>query len=245
MDSMKKDSSRHRYVTVFTILCTVLIVPASGQEGSVYLDLGKARAVYEMAKKTMDSDKILFDKQVLSAEEYNKTRRALLDAEVDYQKALLVILGQSTHILVERAVKYQTPTGERRVKLTLGSTGFGGKEILGSVDPDLMALEILSGAVYDVFVSLVNLADGAIISRPYELRIQKLAPEVSIDVDFGLLKDVDSLQVSLSYSGRIENKAIMLEQAVLENRIDMRTSQFSQEADLGTEARYELSLDRL
>ncbi|HEX9974674.1 MAG TPA: NEW3 domain-containing protein, partial [bacterium] len=62
--------------------------------------------------------------------------------------------------------------------------------------------------------------------------------------DFGLLRDVESLQISLNYGGRKDQKNIYLEKDASANIVDITSSQFSQEADLGSQANYDLTLER-
>ncbi len=95
-----------------------------------------------------------------------------------------------------------------------------------------------------IFVSLINIQDKTIIGTPYEVRIPALDLGKAIEVDFGILRDVESVQVSLNYGGRTDQKNIYLEKDSGMNLVDISCLQFSQEADLGSQATYDLTLER-
>jgi len=63
-------------------------------------------------------------------------------------------------------------------------------------------------------------------------------------VDFNLLRDTESLQVELNYQGKKDQKSIYLEKDTSANLVDINSTQFSQEADLGSQATYDLTLER-
>ena len=227
----------------FVIPHTVL-----GQEdqASLLLDLKKARASYEIANQKYENDKKLFENNAISEEEYITSSNELLSREVDYQKLILRVIAQQSYVIVEKAVKYQTPAGERRVKVTLRSTMEGNQEYLSQFEEhfDVFTPEMRSNKIYNIFVSLINLEDKTIIGSPYEERIAILELGETADADFGLLRDVESLQVSLNYSGREDEKNIYLVKDSSANIVDINSSQFSQEADIGSQATYDLTLER-
>ena len=109
---------------------------------------------------------------------------------------------------------------------------------------DIFTPEMRSNKIYNIFVSLINLEDKTIIGSPYEIRIPILELGSVEVADFGLLRDVESLQVSLNYGGRKDEKNIYLEKDDSANIVDIVSTQFSQEADLGSQAVYDLSLER-
>jgi uncharacterized membrane protein len=101
-----------------------------------------------------------------------------------------------------------------------------------------------SSRIYNIFVSLINLADQTIIGAPYEIRIPSLDLGKTATADFGLLRDVESLQVSLNYGGRKDEKNIYLQKDASANIVDINSMQFSQEANLGSQATFDLTLER-
>jgi hypothetical protein len=215
-------------------------------QASLLLDLKKARAAYEIAQQKFENDKKLFENKAISEDEFNRTKNELLSLEVDYQKLILRVIAQQSYIIVEKAVKYQNQKGERRVKVTLRSTMEGNQEYLKQFEEhfDIFTPEMRSSRIYNIFVSLVNLTDQTIIGAPYEIRIPTLEIGKAEIADFNLLRDVESVQVSLNYSGRVDQKNVYLEKDASANIVDINSTQFSQEADLGTQATFDLTLER-
>ena len=128
---MKTRCIRRKLILLTVILfCNFFSAPGEGQEdqASLLLDLKKARAAYEIAQQKLENDKRLFENNAISEEEYNQSKNELLSREVDYQKLILRVIAQQSYIIVEKAIKYQTPGGERRVKITLRSTMEGNQE---------------------------------------------------------------------------------------------------------------------
>ena len=236
----------------FTIalLISLYFAPATAiaqdDQASLLLDLKKARAAYEIARQKLDNDKELFENKAISEDEYNKSKNELMSTEVDYQKLILKVMAQQSYIIVEKGVKYQTRKGERRVKLTLRSTMEGNQEYLNQFREhfDVFSPEMRSGKIYNIFVSLINLENETIIGTPYEIRIPSLELGKSSTVDFGLLRDAESLQVSLNYSGKKDSKNIFLEKDATSSIVDINSTQFSQEVNLGSPATFDLILER-
>ncbi|HUU28132.1 MAG TPA: NEW3 domain-containing protein, partial [archaeon] len=187
-----------------------------------------------------------YENKAISEDEYNKSKNELMGREVDYQKLILSVMAQQSYIMVERAVKYQTRKGERRVKVTLSSTMEGNQEYLDQFKGhfDVFTPEMRSNKIYNIFVSLLNIGDETIIATPYEIKVPALDLGKASTVDFGLLRDVENLQVRLNYSGRNDHKNIYLEKDASANIVDINSTQFSQEVDLGSQATYDLTLER-
>ncbi|MBT4484608.1 MAG: hypothetical protein HOC71_13135, partial [Candidatus Latescibacteria bacterium] len=226
-----------RTVMIFVCVCFMMtnlpsIVHCQRDQASLLLDLKKARAAYEIARQKQESDKRLFESKAISEDEFNRSNNELLSREVEYQKLILQVIAQQSYIIVENAVKYQNPGGERRVKVTLRSTMEGNQEYLKQFEEhyDVFTPEMRSSKIYNIFVSLINLDDKIIIGSPYEIRLPMLDLGKTVDADFGLLRDVESLQVSLNYSGRKDEKNIYLEKDASANIVDIVSTQFSQEA---------------
>ncbi len=215
-------------------------------EAAILLDLKKSRADYENAKQKYENDTRLFNEKAISENDFNQSKNNLLSREVDYQKLILKLISQQSYIIIERAVKYQTNKGDRRVKITLKSTLEGNEEYLSQFREhfDVFTPEMRSGKVYNVFVSIVDLTDQTIIGSPYEYRIPAIELGEEATADFDLLKDADNLKVVLSYGGRKDEKSIYLKKDASTHVIDINSLQFSQEADLSSQATYGLTLER-
>lgn len=238
-----------RSLIVTAVLLTAGVA-VSGQDGrdraGILLDLKKARADYEVARQQMENDTRLYDEKAISSNEYTKSKNALLSREVDYQKLILQLISQQSYVIIERAVKYQTAAGERRVKITLKSTLEGNEEYLNQFREhfDIFTPEMRAGKIYNIFVSLSDLTDKTIIGSPYEYRIPAIEIDKEASADFELLKDAENLTVSLNYNGRTSEKNVYLKQDASINVIDISSMQFSQEADLSSSASYALTLER-
>ena len=238
-----KKYSIYLIVLVLSLLANSLYAQ---EEASILLDLKKARASYDAAKQKYDNDTRLFNEQAISANDHSKSKNDLLSREVEYQKLILQLISQQSYVIIEKAVKYQTAKGERRVKVTLKSTLEGNEEYLNQFQDhfDVFTPEMRSGKVYNIFVSLADLTDQTIIGSPYEYRIPYIELGQEASADFELLKDADNLKVILNYSGRKDEKNIYLKKDASMNVIDINSMQFSQEADLSSQATYGLTLER-
>ncbi len=236
----------YKYYTILLFL--LLLIPVYSQEdhASLLLELKKARAAYDIALQDFNNDKMLLENDAISQAEYNRSRNELLSREVDYQKLLLQLVSQQSYILIEKAVKYRTETGEKRVKITLQSTMEGNQDYLKQFEEhfDVFTPEMRSGKIFNVFVSLINIEDETIIGSPYEIRIPSIDLGGSSTVDFSLLKDVESITVGLNYGGHEDMKNIYLEKDASADLVDIISSRFAQEADLGNNASFDLALER-
>ncbi|MDR2057144.1 MAG: hypothetical protein LBP83_02475 [Dysgonamonadaceae bacterium] len=248
------DSALKRFIQrntiIFSLILAVCFAVQGQNEGTnkaaILLDLKKARADYEVARQQFENDTRLYDEKAISANDYTKSKNALLSREVDYQKLILQLISQQSYVIIERAVKYQTVGGERRVKITLKSTLEGNEEYLNQFKEhfDVFTPEMRAGKVYNIFVSLADIADHTIIGSPYEYQIPSIEIGQEASADFELLKDAENLSVSLNYNGRTSEKNVYLKQDASINVIDISSMQFSQEADLSSSATYALTLER-
>jgi len=237
-------------LTIIAVLlfCRVFMPAAFGQgenEASLLLDLKKVRADYEVAKQKFDNDTKLYDEKAIALNDLNRSKNELLSREVDYQKLILKLISQQSYITVEQAVKYQNERGDRRVKVTLKSAMEGNEEYLSQFQDhfDVFTPEMRSGKVYNIYVSLIDNETKTIIGTPYEYRIPFIELGQTGTADFELLKDAESLTVSLNYNNKKDEKNIYLKKDGSSN-VDIAAMQFSQEADLSSSATFQLSLER-
>lgn len=98
-----------------------------------------------------------------------------------------------------------------------------------------------SGAVFMSLKDEVG-SGGTAIGVPYQYRWRQEQEGIRY-VEFRLLRDVDAVVVSLVSAGRREEHKVWLE-ADVSGTITVQPHPFSQEADVGAEASYELSLER-
>lgn len=219
---------------------------AGSSEASLLLDLKKARAAYDVASQKYENDLKLFNEKAVSMNDLNKSKNELLSREVDYQKLILQLISQQSYITIERAVKYQSPDGEKRVKITLKSALEGNSEYLAQFKDhfDVFTPEMKAGKVFNIYVSIVDIENETILGSPYEFRISSIPLGGEGTADFELLKDVENLKVVLSYNNKKDGKNIYLKKDASVNSIDVASMQFSQEADLSSQANYGLTLER-
>jgi len=152
-------------------------------------------------------------------------------------------MGSEARIAVASAVKFQDTGGKKFVRVTLRYSSKELKELakLNISAEDLFPLDFMK-QIKEVSVSLKS--EGKIISDPYEKTIASLPLESEQNVTFQLLKDVEDLDVNVLYSGKSETTSIYLQKGLSANIVTINSTQFSQEADLESEATYDLSLEK-
>jgi hypothetical protein len=207
------------------------------------LTLKRAQLQLEMRKGEFERALKLQESGLISDQDFVQKRTAHLQAQVEYQEALISFMGSEARISVASAVKYQDKSGKKFVRVSLR---YSSKELkqLGELNidaKDIFPLDFLQ-EIKDVYVSLKS--EGKIISDPYEKTIQSLALEQEKQVTFQLLKDVENLDVNIFYSGKEETTAVYLQKGLSANIVTVNSAQFSQEADLESEATFDLSLEK-
>jgi hypothetical protein len=207
------------------------------------LTLKKAQLQLEMRKGEFDRAMKLQESGLISDQEFVQKRTAHLQAQVDYQEALISFMGSEARISVASAVKFQDKIGKKfvRVSLRYSSKELKQLEELNIDAKDIFPLDFLR-EIKDVYVSLIS--EGKIISDPYEKTIQSLGLEQEKQVTFQLLKDVEDLEVNIFYSGKDETTSVYLQKGLSANIVTVNSAQFSQEADLESEATFDLSLEK-
>ncbi len=207
------------------------------------LGLKRAKAAYEAAKADLERQKDLYENNLISEKEFLQARNIFADAEVNYQQSLLAVLFEKQYVTVARAVKYRDHKDQKRVRLTLanasGSAEFS--KLLNIEDQLFRSLQ--PDVINDIYVSLLN-DQNAIVSQPYEAKIEELHAGKPQTIDFLLLQDLDVVTVNLVYSnGTTRSPKILLEKDASENKVMIQSAQFSQEVELGASATYDLTLE--
>jgi hypothetical protein len=231
------------------IMCLVLIIaqlaaaqmlynPNDERFKSLYLE--KTQSDYRMQKQDFQRQKFLHDKGLISERDFSQSEGAFKAAQITYQQAILSLAFEQPHITIDNGIKYQGKDGKKRVRLTLRNTTGGlieGKKI------ELEDFEgIRTDRIANVYVSLLNDAK-AIVSKPYEAKIESMPFNRPIGVDFFLLQDLDNVTVKCVYGDKTDEKKIFLQKDESANRVLISSEQFSQEADLGARANYTLTLE--
>ncbi|MXV74760.1 hypothetical protein F4Z99_10820 [Candidatus Poribacteria bacterium] len=189
------------------------------------------RQKMESAKRLMDKKKIeLEDLQAMMAEENNiVTVAEVKTAEEDYERAVseyeqaklilqqveLESLQDEWHITVEATSLSESPEGRELFSITLRNSSSPVKLVESSevVGQDI----IISAQIDDIFVTIREQngygSGGAIITEPYERRIETLKEDESVILEFELIKEnIRDVVVELKYAGREEKKNIHLKQ---------------------------------
>ena len=205
---------------------------------SLYLE--KTQSDYKMQKQDFEHQKLLHDKGLISERDFSQSEASFKDAQITYQQAILSLAFDQPHITIDNGVKYQGKDGKKRVRLTLRNTTGGlieGKKI------ELEDFEgIKTDRISNVYVSLLNDAK-AIVSRPYEAKVESMPVNRQITLDFFLLQDLDNVTVKCVFGDKTDEKKIYLQKDESANRVLISSDQFSQEADLGSRANYNLTLE--
>lgn len=207
------------------------------------LALKKAQLHLEEMKGDFDRALWLKEEGLISEQEFVQKRTSYLQAQVTYQEALITFMGSEARLSVASAVKYQDKAGKKYVRVSLRYSSKELKELakLNIDAKDLFPLDFLQ-EIKDVYVSLRS--EGKIISNPYEKTIPSLSLEQERQVTFQLLKDVENLDVNVFYAGKNETTSVYLQKGLSANIVTVNSAQFSQEADLESEATYDLSLEK-
>ena len=207
------------------------------------LALKKAQLHLEEMKGEFDRALWLKEEGLISEQEFVQKRTSYLQAQVTYQEALITFMGSEARLSVASAVKYQDKAGKKYVRVSLRYSSKELKELakLNIDAKDLFPLDFLQ-EIKDVYVSLRS--EGKIISNPYEKAIPSLSLEQERQVTFQLLKDVENLDVNVFYAGKNETTSVYLQKGLSANIVTVNSAQFSQEADLESEATYDLSLEK-
>ena len=130
------------------------------------------------------------------------------------------------------------------VRLLVANASGGSDELqkLVNID-DKLFRSLQPDVINNVYVSIEN-NDGAIISQPYESKIEVLRYGAPRELDFTLLQDVDAVTVSIIYgSGTQRTMKIFLQKDASANKVLVQADQFSQEGELGKTARFDLTLE--
>jgi len=241
--------------------------PSANTEAQRLLELKRLELALNQAKAKRDRTKLLYDQELGSQADYESAEIAFRQAQVDFQQAFLRLFAETPRLDVASAIKYQRADGSKYVRVTVKNNSgvvmdyklFG----ISASDvqlPDQMKMRELT----DIRVSLKEPAStpgaapaaaatasqavasipNAVISDPYSAYVPKLAVGEEKTLEFGLLKDVDALMVSLFYNGSEEDQQVYLEKDPSANIVSMSSEEVSLEADLGGQATYNLHLEQ-
>ena len=213
------------------------------------LGLQRAKAEYERASAEWRRARELRTRGLMSDAELEEREAARVRARVDLLQQALAASDAAPHVLIERARKRRLASGATEVELTLsGAPSADGDAVtlVGGLDDDVRR-ELAAQDQGRLFVSLKASpgADGAIIAIPYERVLPRLAGGARVRTTFRLVRDATDLVVALDYAGRTEERRILLESDGGGAGILLYLPQPAQEADLGAQATYEVTVERV
>src|SRR5208283_4496257 len=124
---MKDGIMKARVLTIFLMVVCVTSVTAQmlynpNDERFKNLYLEKVQTDFRVQKEEFERQKLLHDKGLISEKEFSQSEDVFKNAQVTYQQAILSLAFEQPHISIERAVKYQSKDGKKRVRLTLVNT---------------------------------------------------------------------------------------------------------------------------
>ncbi len=216
------------------------------------IDLSSSRVALQRMQE-------LFKQGLVPRTDLDHAQTAVETAQLNYQEAVLSLLSLQPRLTVRQAMKYQSRDGRKFVRLTVENltptfddsqfkllSNFEGAD---PIPESLRARDVL-----DIFISLrasgesaagsESIARGTTIALPYEVHIPELKYGASQTMEFQLLRDVNSIVVGSSYKGQNQETVVQLQQAETENVVTITSMQASQEADLGSQATFDLKLER-
>jgi hypothetical protein len=154
-----------------------------------------------------------------------QARRAALNLE----QTRLDLIREAIRVDVVSAQKYRTQKGELRVDVGLRNNANLSRA--RTVEPEKSEAELIETlGLTDVSVSL---ADGAIISDPYEEVVAELPYHGEVTLSFGLLADVDEVTVQTRYLDTERSLRVHLRKVATREYPTINSAQFSQEGSLG------------
>ena len=243
------------------------IVPAQPQ-GSIsdeqrrFLDVRRRQIELAATRVTLARTLELCKQGLVPQTELDHARTAVETAQLNYQEAVLSLLGLQPRLTVRQAVKHQSKDGRKFVSLTVENLTptFDDSQfkLLNNFEgADPIPESLRTQDVRDIFISLratgeaaspgtgnEPAARGTTIALPYEVHIPELKYGESKSMEFQLLRDVNSVVVASSYKGQNQENVVQLEQAETENVVNISPMQVSQEADLGSQATFDLKFER-
>ena len=218
--------------------------PNARDDSYPLLGLKRAKSTYERAQSELNRIQELYNKDLVSLQDYENAKNTFADAEVNYQQSLLVLLFEQQFVSISKAIKNQDESGRKSVTVTLANTSSATSEFAQIVDfEDEIFRSLQPDVIHNIYVSLSN-DDGAIISSPYEVKLQSLVTDEPKSVEFELLQDVDEVTVNIIYgNGASRSPKVFLQKDASANKVLIQSEQFSQELELGSSATFGMSLE--
>lgn len=237
------------------------VLAQQSDEQRRFLEVRRRQMELEAARRQFERTAKLVSGGLVPRSELEHDEDAVSAAQLNYQQSVLALLDLQPRLSVRSAIMTQTTDGRKFVRLvlvnltpTFDDSQFKLLNNFRGADP--IPEQLRTRTVNDIFVSLrdggsTSGADSssarvsnATISLPYEVHIPELKYKETKTLDFQLLRDVDSVVVTLNYRNQTQEVPLQLQRAAGSSEIQISSSQSSQEADLNSQATYNLTLER-
>lgn len=241
------------------LLCTCgLAAQGQANEQERFLEVRRRQIELRGARSEYQRAEELFRAGLISKVELDRIGTQVENAQLSYQEAVLALLGLQPRISVRAAVKFQAPDGRNFVRLTVVNLTptFDDEQfrLLNNFEgADPIPAQLRTRSVKDIYISLQDPGGGApdegglrgiTVALPYEQHVAQLDYGQSKTLVFELLRDLPSVVVAIGYKGQQRDVPVQLQQAAIEGGVKVASLQASQEADLGSQATWDLRLDR-
>jgi hypothetical protein len=232
---------------LFAVMLTWLDVAAQlpgDDRRSFVFALMQARSQLELADSNYARTRHLYERRLVSTTELEASRAERERAMLDLLERWAESTASAPRLRVLRALKTRSAQGAPvvRLQVSVGSVEALGS-FLDSLPPEVRRrLDSARPAAAYLSVKDEPGAGGTAIGLPYERRIP--FDSGVRETEFKLLRDVDALVVALSSGGFTDERKVLLE-ADVSGAITVQSLPFSQEVDLGAEAQYEVTVERM
>jgi hypothetical protein len=205
----------------------------------------RARAELTVAESAYARTRQLFDRSLVSAAELEVREMERERAALSMMERWAAWTAAVPRLHVVSARKARTPRGEVVIRVRIATGGpwpdsldFGGA-------PRDVSARLGAGAFSDAYLSIKDEPGiaGTAIGAPYERRLALDAGHSESEHEFRLLRDVEAVVVSLSSGGGLVERKVWLE-ADVTGAVTIQPMPFAQEADVGGEAAYDLTIER-
>ena len=205
--------------------------PKTKDEQSRQILIDTERLNMELAEKLMKKKQVelenlkemmLEENNIVTVSEVNTAEEAYERAVDQYEQAKLTLqqvelesLKDEWHITVEETRLYESAEGREKFSIILRNSSSPVK--LAESSKVLGREIIISAQIDNIFVTIKEQegfgSSGAIITEPYEQRIETLKEGEAVTLEFELIKEnVRDVVVELKYSGEVDEKNIHLKQ---------------------------------
>lgn len=233
--------------------------PAGGDEQRRFIEVRRRQLELQAARTDLKRAQELNDQGLIARSAFEAAQSAVEKAQLAYQESVLSLLSLQPRLSVRQAVKYQAADGRKFVRLTVSNLtptfDDGQFKLLSNFEgADPIPEELRKRDLRDVFISLKDTGRaeptttagqrGTTVALPYEVHVPELKYGESRTFEFQLLRDVSSVVVASNYKGQDRELDIQLQQADTGNAVLVSSTQISQEADLASQATFDLRLER-